>query len=217
MKPMHGFAALVIAISIGIGIWFFRGSLSEQEHASRGGTTHRREELAPTRAPFPSGTTRPPTHQGVEVAGAPRLPSKRVLPTELPRSAKIEEVLGRTPDYRETYTYVLGLMAYYDECLGGQIERGIIEYSLRWAVGEDHVAYSQPPTIDEFLPSGQVSEHAKVAFFECVKQYLAEHDSVVLPSAGIDTTWQMTAVFPVRESQLLKLIAGAQGEHGLAE
>jgi hypothetical protein len=138
------------------------------------------------------------------------------VPTELPDSPSLAKELSRNgaiPDYREVYTYQLGLMAFYQACMKGRIRRGLIYYYIKWGVVEDHIATA--PFYDRAdVPSeGDVTPEDELAFEACVKEYLATHDRVSLPHASPSgEAWGMRAVFPLSESFLLKAIAEATAD-----
>ena len=148
----------------------------------------------PTPVPTPSrpaASTSAPRGMPREVvsASAARRPSAvpaTSIPTELPDSPGLHKTLSRdgaVPDYRESYTYQLGLMASYDKCMGGRIAKGVIYYYIHWQIDEDHVA-SSPAFEPAGVPTeGHVTKDDEVAFAACVKAYLATHDQMELPHA----------------------------------
>ena len=160
---------------------------------------------------------RPSPSPGVS-RGAPRSSSvaqELTIPTEVPDSPGLEKELGRdgtVPDYREVYTYQLGLMAFYRDCMKGRIARGVIYYFIKWQVDEaSHLASS--PFFDraDVPVEGTGTPEDEVAFAACVKEYLATHDRVKLPHGGPNgEAWGMRAVFPLSDSPLLKMIAAAK-------
>ena len=158
-------------------------------------------------SPSPVSATAPATSSADEEVAIPTaLPESPTLAKELSRD-------GTVRDYREVYTYQLGLMAFYQKCMRGRIARGLIYYYIKWDVDENHVASS--PFFDPApVPSeGAVTPEDELAFAACVKEYLATHDRLSLPHGGENgEAWGMRAVFPVQESMLLKLIAEAKAK-----
>jgi len=102
-------------------------------------------------------------------------------------------------------------MAFYEKCMNGRVRRGIIYYYIKWQVDEDHLATSPVFEFADLPPEGAISEDDKLAFARCVKEYLAAHDQVYLAHAGQNgMAWGMGAVFPLSDSNLLKMIADAK-------
>ena len=139
------------------------------------------------------------------------------MPTELPDSPSFNSELsrdGKIRDYREVYTYQLGLMAFYQSCMKGRIAHGTIYYYIKWQVDqESHIASS--PTFEGtgVPPEGDVTPEDELAFAACVKEYLTTHDRVALPHGGKNgEAWGMRAAFPLSDSVLLKMIAKANAE-----
>ncbi|HSS01782.1 MAG TPA: hypothetical protein VLM79_32215 [Kofleriaceae bacterium] len=136
------------------------------------------------------------------------------IPTELPESPSLDKVLsadGMRTDYRESYTYQLGLMSSYQECMNGRIAKGVIYYYIDWQVDENHLASSPAFQRAYVPPEGQVSQEDEGAFATCVNEYLTSHDQVYLPHTGAGgASWGMRAVFPLSDSPLLKMIADAK-------
>jgi hypothetical protein len=100
--------------------------------------------------------------------------------------------------------------ASYEKCMGGQIEKGGIYYYINWQVDEHHHGFSPTFEFADVPTEGEVSEEDKLAFAACVNDYLATHDQVELPHAGrAGMSWGKHAVFPLSDSQLLKMIAEA--------
>src|SRR4029079_18342009 len=67
------------------------------------------------------------------------------IPTELPDSPSLARKLSRdgvVPDYREVYTYQLGLMAFTEQCMRGRVAKGVIYYYIHWDIDEDHFGTS---------------------------------------------------------------------------
>jgi hypothetical protein len=145
----------------------------------------------------------------------PSLVEQTWIPTELPDSPSLEQKLSRHgafPDWREGYTYQLGLMAFYEKCMGGRVAHGIIYYYIRWQIDEDHLA-SSPAFQFGDKSQGDVSKEDELAFAACVKAYLADHDHVYLPDTGPPSmSLAMGAIFPLSDSPLLKMIAEAKNE-----
>jgi hypothetical protein len=131
------------------------------------------------------------------------------IPTELPESPELDRILSRDgadPEYREAYTYQLGLMAYYDRCLHGRIKKGSIFYSIVWQNGEGQVAYA-PKVAPTVPPEGDLSPEDLEAFYKCVQEYVDAHSQLVVPAlARSGSLWGLVAVFPITESNLLHLI-----------
>lgn len=141
------------------------------------------------------------------------------IPTELPDSPSLAMKLGRdgaVPDYREAYAYQLGLMASYQRCMRGRVAYGAISYYVRWSVDEESHVASSPTVESTGVPSeGDVTPEDEAAFVACVKEYLATHDRVVLPhGTSSGESWGLRAVFPLRDSPLLRMIAEAKAERG---
>jgi hypothetical protein len=139
-----------------------------------------------------------------------------VVPTELPDSPSFEKGLSRNGairDYREVYTYQLGLMAFYQQCMKGRIKRGLIYYYIKWGVDDDHLATAPFYDRADAPSEGDVTAEDELAFEACVKEYLATHDRVSLPHGSPSgEAWGMRAVFPLSESPLLKMIAEAKAD-----
>jgi hypothetical protein len=138
------------------------------------------------------------------------------IPTELPESPSLAKKLSRdgaVPDYREVYTYQLGLMAFTEQCMGGRVAKGVLYYFIHWDVDEDHLGTSPRVEAAGVPPEGQVTEDDQQALLACVKQYVASHDQVQLPHAAPgDVSWGNRAVFPLSDSLLLRWIAEAKSE-----
>jgi hypothetical protein len=99
--------------------------------------------------------------------------------------------------------------------MGGRVAKGGIYYYIHWQVDDDNIASSPVVQLADVPPEGQVSIEAQLAFVECVKAYVADHNEVALPHAGTNgATWGFHAIFPLSDSQLLKLIAAATSENG---
>lgn len=171
----------------------------------------------------PVATSSPPASSpSVAPASAPASTSiagEVSIPTELPDTPSFDSELsrdGRVRDYREVYTYQLGLMAFYQRCMQGRIARGLIYYYIRWNVDQDSHVASSPTFQRADVPSeGNVTPDDELAFAACVKEYLATHDRVVLPHGGENgEAWGMRAAFPLSDSALLKMIAKAKAEPG---
>ena len=111
------------------------------------------------------------------------------------------------------YTYQLGLMAFYQNCMKGRIKRGVIYYYIKWGVDEDHIATAPFYDRTEVPSEGDVTPEDERAFEACVKEYLATHDRVSLPHGSPNgEAWGMRAVFPLSDSPLLKMIAEAEAD-----
>jgi len=140
------------------------------------------------------------------------------IPTELPDSTSLEQKLSRngtSPDWRERYTYQLGLMASYEKCMGGRVAHGIVYYYITWQIDEDHLGSSPEFELANEPMQGDFAAENSLAFAACVKAYLAVHDSVYLPSTdGPRMAWGMGAIFPLSDSLLLKMIAEATNNNG---
>ena len=150
----------------------------------------------------------------------PRVPATSI-PTELPDSPSLARKLSRdgaVPDYREVYTYQLGLMAFTEQCMAGRVAKGIIYYYIHWEVDDEHLGTSPRVEIAEGVPpEGQVTSDDQQALVACVKQYVATHDEVQLPhAANGEVAWGQRAVFPLSDSLLLQWIVEARPELGAA-
>lgn len=174
-------------------------------------------------SPPPSPPPSPPAQRPPVAAASTPLSSsfddEIPIPTELPDTPSFNTELsrdGRVRDYREVYTYQLGLMAFYQRCMKGRIAHGVIYYYLRWQVDPDSHVASSPVFEHADVPSeGNVTPDDELAFAACVNEYVASHDRVVLPHGGANgEAWGMRAAFPLRDSALLQMIAKAKAEPG---
>jgi hypothetical protein len=212
------YPAIVVAVLLAIAVVVFSHehsnvetprtlSRSKSPTQTAASTGDRSSTATGSARSFPSSVAAnsPPAMLSVE--------SEAPIPTELPDSPRLEARLSRNgndPDWREGYTYQLGLMAFYEKCMKGRIEHGVIYYYLKWQVDEDHLASSPVFQFADVPPEGSVSEDDKLAFAACVNAYLVTHDQAYLPHALQNAAWGMGAIFPVRDSTLLRLIADAK-------
>lgn len=140
------------------------------------------------------------------------------VPLELPDSAMLEAYLnhnGTELDWRERYTYQLGLMAHYEKCVGARIEKGVIYYYINWEIDGDHMASSPVFELAHEPMEGVISSDSQLVFAECVKQYLIANDHLYLAHRGPPgISWGMRAVFPVRDSPFVKKVIEATNQSG---
>jgi hypothetical protein len=165
----------------------------------------------PTRSSAPSGVR-------ASTANASAVAAKTAIPTELPDSPVLQQQLSRdgaSPDWREGYTYQLGLMAFYEECMAGRIAHGVIYYYITWQIDDDHLGSSPVFEFAGEPMQGDISDDDRLAFAACVKEYIATHDHLSLPGRNPPRmVWGMGAIFPLSESPLLKMIAEATTPNG---
>ena len=216
MRPRSIFIGVAVAVLLVVAVIGLRRG-GDRRDASSPAVRAEPEAASPSSDRGPVATpSRPPAT--ASSATPPSLPvdEEVPIPTELPDSPSFVKELSRDGairDYREVYTYQLGLMAHYQKCMKGRIKRGLIYYYIKWGVDDDHIATA--PFYDRTaVPSeGDVSPEDEVAFEACVKEYLATHDRVSLPHGSPNgEAWGMRAVFPLSESALLKMIAQAKAD-----
>src|SRR5204862_794463 len=132
-------AASLLAVIV---VSFCRAGDSE-ERVPRGPTRIEPEMRTPASHGDRSAVATAPSSRSQSLAAsksARRPPSsieEPSIPTELPDSPRLEAQLsrnGNVPDWREQYTYQLGLMASYDKCMNARVRHGIVYYYIKWQV-----------------------------------------------------------------------------------
>ena len=163
---------------------------------------------APAQAPVP---TRPTP---AKLPDDPLPVSAARIPTVLPHTPEIEARLaaklvkeGGHDDLWAAYSWILGLYAHTDRCMGERRPVGTVGYFIKWQQDESG-EYAKPGGLtlieEKTEEDTKLSDEDRDAFLTCATEYAALHGV----TGNHTQTWALTARFPIEDNAIVRLARG---------